>query len=530
MHDKLLNKYDNRNNHNTNVVPKDSSGVIGKMKKMLNERGYALLIVLFTIIIFLSLSAVFMGASMNHVAQEQTVDKNNQAVVAAEMGTKKITNDIQLHINNKMKIINDAYVIKKNELEKCIKGKTCTQQQAETELHAFELSKVNEFYTYVKDENHLKKSINKKYANKIKPNLKLNNPIFKDQMIFLEKEVYFILNNIEVDNLNGIASDASQKYKIEISITGVSNGDTSELITATMEFEKLTTIFNYEEGESHVIIDSTNVNKVEMIIPEKPNNDCEFNGRVNDAILSSKAPYNCNLNSGKTIQSLAKVILESPKNLKLEDFNVFVDTLNGISCDTCGKGRVKDLTKMNIFVTNDVEFQNLVHLDNAQIYIDGLFHANNTKDFGNSDTRSYIVSKSLDIKQGSFLNTNIVLLGNKSNETKAQFSIFDNKKNRDGKFILNNSKFCIYLDKFDDTSKINVGKIGGSGEVIYFTKSDINFDDLSNGNLTFIPKTIERDFFDACDVDSISFEDKTFIIPKINEYPPVHEVINITYK
>ena len=65
------------------------------MKNLENQRGYALLIVMLTIIIFLSLSAVFMSASLNHVTQEQKVDISNQSVVAAEMGVKKIHNQLQ---------------------------------------------------------------------------------------------------------------------------------------------------------------------------------------------------------------------------------------------------------------------------------------------------------------------------------------------------------------------------------------------------------------------------------------------------
>ena len=58
------------------------------MKKHINQRGYALLIVLITIIIFLSLSSVLISASFNHATQEKTTDQTNQAYVAAEMGVK----------------------------------------------------------------------------------------------------------------------------------------------------------------------------------------------------------------------------------------------------------------------------------------------------------------------------------------------------------------------------------------------------------------------------------------------------------
>ena len=65
------------------------------MKKMSNQRGYALLIVLFTIIIFLSISGTILSASLNHATQEKTINENNQAYVAAEMGVKIISTEIQ---------------------------------------------------------------------------------------------------------------------------------------------------------------------------------------------------------------------------------------------------------------------------------------------------------------------------------------------------------------------------------------------------------------------------------------------------
>jgi len=51
-----------------------------------NNDGYALLLVLFLIVFFVSISAVITNASINHSKQEVTIDRSNQTVVAAEMG------------------------------------------------------------------------------------------------------------------------------------------------------------------------------------------------------------------------------------------------------------------------------------------------------------------------------------------------------------------------------------------------------------------------------------------------------------
>lgn len=56
------------------------------MKQASDEKGYALIIVLFAIVFITILTAVFMKGSLNNRVQEKTVDENNLVVVAAEAG------------------------------------------------------------------------------------------------------------------------------------------------------------------------------------------------------------------------------------------------------------------------------------------------------------------------------------------------------------------------------------------------------------------------------------------------------------
>ena len=51
-----------------------------------NEKGYTLLVVLLVVTFIMIISASFVTASVSNAKQEKTVDTNNLAVVAAEMG------------------------------------------------------------------------------------------------------------------------------------------------------------------------------------------------------------------------------------------------------------------------------------------------------------------------------------------------------------------------------------------------------------------------------------------------------------
>jgi Tfp pilus assembly protein PilX len=58
----------------------------GAMEQRKNEKGYALLIVLFFVVFIMIVSALFMRGSISNAKQERIVDNNNLAYNAAEMG------------------------------------------------------------------------------------------------------------------------------------------------------------------------------------------------------------------------------------------------------------------------------------------------------------------------------------------------------------------------------------------------------------------------------------------------------------
>ena len=69
------------------------------MSRNNNENGYALLLVLLLVTIIMIVSASFVTASVSNAKQEKTMDTNNMAVVAAEMGVDYYKNALTNKFN-----------------------------------------------------------------------------------------------------------------------------------------------------------------------------------------------------------------------------------------------------------------------------------------------------------------------------------------------------------------------------------------------------------------------------------------------
>ncbi|GKV66539.1 MULTISPECIES: hypothetical protein [unclassified Sporosarcina] len=70
------------------------------MKYPKNEKGYALIIVLFAIVFITMITAVFMRGALSNAKQEKTVDENNLTVVAAEAGVDYYTFELKKAYND----------------------------------------------------------------------------------------------------------------------------------------------------------------------------------------------------------------------------------------------------------------------------------------------------------------------------------------------------------------------------------------------------------------------------------------------
>ena len=84
------------------------------MNHLRSNRGYALLLVLLLIVLFVGVAATVSTASLSHSSQEKIVDTNNQNVAVAEMGIKLYNNEIMVLANEARTKTLDEFV--KNEL------------------------------------------------------------------------------------------------------------------------------------------------------------------------------------------------------------------------------------------------------------------------------------------------------------------------------------------------------------------------------------------------------------------------------
>ena len=73
------------------------------MKRIKEENGYALIIVLFAIVFITTISAVFMRGSISNLKQDQRVDESNLTTTVAEAGLDYYVWEIEKEYENKKK-------------------------------------------------------------------------------------------------------------------------------------------------------------------------------------------------------------------------------------------------------------------------------------------------------------------------------------------------------------------------------------------------------------------------------------------
>ncbi|MCZ2259812.1 hypothetical protein [Sporosarcina sp. G11-34] len=91
------------------------------MGRLQDERGYTLVIVLLMIVLFLSISTVFIKTSLSHAQQEKSVDNNNHAVVAAEMGIERYSKEVQFELKKEFRTLHAQAINKMKKIEEEVK-------------------------------------------------------------------------------------------------------------------------------------------------------------------------------------------------------------------------------------------------------------------------------------------------------------------------------------------------------------------------------------------------------------------------
>lgn len=91
------------------------------MKKIMNERGYALVTVLLVIVIFMMLAFSFMGQATSSIKQNSVIEDNSQSVALAEMGIVYYEHAIRnVYETNHQKVIDEVKAEQQNDIQKNI--------------------------------------------------------------------------------------------------------------------------------------------------------------------------------------------------------------------------------------------------------------------------------------------------------------------------------------------------------------------------------------------------------------------------
>lgn len=463
------------------------------MKKYLNQRGYALLIVLMTIIIFLSVSTVFISASLNHVTQEKAVDANNQAVVAAEMGVKHYSYDLI----NKIKNIQNRIVDEYPNYTECNKNGNCYCNMVSLD-------------SSIKDKNLIVDNLNICYFSKID---KLIMEINVDNTEYTQKKV--IANS---------PSELYYKIKPPIVIKPVTDGKILEFI-----INGSNVIGNTPSAKSSDLTAQLKVGKINL---ESLSNGIESISNVNQALDTTKIFRNppskkCSaLTKQEVNNSLDRIECLVGKNEQ------YLDLINTWNSNGFNKNKIKlyfndymsvcknncnnpdiDISRDTVLYFESLYLENTNNRSPFKAIVNGNYNMYQANSFGDNSGDTLILAKSFSANSPSINRTTIIISGEDSKKT-IQFDIVSLN-------ISSNSKVCLNVDKMDLRSIDNIyTKISGTGNLIIlrtnqaihpFDKTKIT--NVSNFSLLSDPQKFATD----CGLQEMGFKEVFILNGPINQ-------------
>jgi len=235
------------------------------LTKYINQRGYALLIVMLTIIIFLSLSAVFLSASFSHVKQEETVDLNNQAFVAAEMGAKVISTDIENILKLRIKDMENKVLLLQSEITSCEVSKTCNITTLKNDIAKLEEDEINGFNTFINNTNSFnpEDSLKAYIENRYKEFKLSSTNQFKLKVDTNQKTIYDVIPQ-------------NESYKITTYVVGNTSENHSKEIEIEFEIGKLNNLFSENSTRSVILSKEVVTPNQFKIMPEETIENCNL--------------------------------------------------------------------------------------------------------------------------------------------------------------------------------------------------------------------------------------------------------------
>ncbi|KOF11783.1 hypothetical protein AC739_02920 [Planococcus glaciei] len=441
------------------------------MKHLKNQHGYALLVVLLIIVLFLSISATFMAGSLNNAKQEQTVDTTNQSVASAEMGVNYFTSDFQRELELIKLDVSKETQLRVNDLIACIqppRGALCSD---DAKIAAIETE--------------IDKDMRALYISKVFTKITELNALAGDEIVpFSSGQINYTILSASGKKLNDAGNVTTndndvKKIKVDLEMSGTSKAITKELKAFFMIDVPATFLDANESLTVHTQIPVTkdDIKYTDIFDTAEPTISCaDMLAQVESGTPGLFPLYECKLAAGQTLEEFLQDIKDAGLNSK--DFKVYIgDFLNEVCPKNCNSINMEGI---NIVVkSNDIgAFNNMNNLVNANLVINGqLVTGNNLTNLGKNGVKQIIIVKELNVTSNiqNMYYTNFLVLGREvaANQNMA----VSNLKWGQNFEIDNHSRLCIDLDRIlpADIQRLKEEvKFTNNGSLIYYTRNAAN--------------------------------------------------------
>lgn len=445
------------------------------MRHLKNQQGYALLIVLLIIVLFLSISATFMAGSLSNAKQEKTVDTSNQSVASAEMGVRYYTADFKREIDLIKRDVSAQTQLRINDLIACIQPPRGTQCDSDAKITAIE--------------DQIDEDMRDLYIQKVLAKVNALNTLASGSPVepFTADDISYGIGSatgLKLDSTGAVTTDteAVKSIKVDLVTVGTSEAISKEL-KGLFNIEVPDTFLNPNEALTiETVINTTknNVTYSDIFDVVEPTISCaalltELTRPLNENETRPSPMHECKLATGEKLLNFINDL--KAKGLNPKDFKVFTDNfVNNVCSTTCNSLDLQGLT-LSVDSTDENAFNNMNNLINSNLIVNGqLASGNNLINLGKNGSRQIIIVKELNVGSNiqNLYYTNLLVLG-KSGSTTADTTL----KWGSNFEVDNYSKLCIDIDRLlpaDLQRLAEEVKFSNSGSLIYYsTDASKNF-------------------------------------------------------
>ena len=440
------------------------------MKQQLqNQQGYALLVVLLMLVLFMSISAAFIAGSLNNAQQEETIDASNQSVAAAEMGVTYYTSEFELEVGLVKQRVVEETQLQLNELKRCIEQSTGPGAACDTEEERTAW------------EERIDAEMKKLYLREIEAEIAdieriAANPDDHTTFPFSEGDISYAITSVDRTGFNTAVDDPQNKV-IRMEVEGNSEGSRKQLTLA------------YTIIVPDSFLDREEALKINMnvVVERDIRYEDIFDLTVPDAECSvllteeegASVPYDCQLAAGDDLMSFIEEIQRA--GLDPADFRVFTDNFKSDVCDqNCNSLNFEGISVV-VQPGDNTAANNMNNLVNGNLIFNGVLDiGNNLINLGKNGVKQNIIVKELDVDNNikNMYYTNFLVLGKNDGMKDARLRFGNNFQ------IDNYSRLCIDIDRIlqSDLDRLAAEiEFSNSGSLIYYS-SEGNLFKLTGSN------------------------------------------------